>query len=973
MNCNQLSILQITDGTTVVDLLDERSGFLLKEWVPQTAEFKDGGIFQDSPLAQGRRLVAYRYANVVETMAVTSRHEDADALIRDTQTLRRLLQKAADYWATDWQNTPVYVVARGKGESNTRYCIIQQGRLGTDGNPYAQPFMQPSGSGRAVFDDQPLIFERGDWLSEEPGSTVDVTATNEQEWGTPEDWEVETTTPVGNITALCEIVGGVNDGALYAGTDSNARVYISTDGGATWSLQDTLGAGASDRVEKIYQLRTVPDEVRVLVSGDNSTDGAYYSDDGGQTLVRTYTLDWYDVAQSAYSDMVLYVLEGGRYFLETADRQSLKYITYTTGSPGRVVEIPENGDWVITWADDIYVVNDIITSGGLELSHGSSQFNCLIVLDNGRILAGMSDGTVYKSDDLGDNWATVTTTLTGGAYSFVQVSDGTVYAGGDGVIWKSLTSGETWVQNNTDPTDDVSALLIKANGDLYAGDDGRILSLLASNLYSVEGNYVINSHPIGVITNIKNFDDSSATFTDLFPNPTLPYAMWPEPPQILDLLYIGCNEAAGSLPVSSVVFNLVSGSRAWDIGFQYWNGSTWTALNVAKRRALGPDGYWSKLGAFLFSWDVPSDWATTTIDGVTGRWLRSLTAWSSGATVSPHQGTQNMYALRNAYVEIPATSVLGDIPALARIEIENQSNFLNFATVRFGSFGRAIIGLRSVGRGTRFNAYLNASDAGNDPLLLVSAGTDTTFGDDITSPSTRRAVYSPTGTGSWVDVVTFTFSGGLVEHYYGAFHVFLRCRQSGGSAGQILFRMRSSTGSGGVQIDTTSRTLSNTNEDQFIDFGRLTLPVSSLQAEGEAGDEASITIQCNASSTTPDIHFFDLVLIPVDEWLGDFTDQANAVMSPITNDYYLDVDSATFPKRSVRAQVRHVETGRIKNSFQPATNGEAILQANAAQRLWFFFARTESAGSSDWRSEPFASAKITLKANQRYLSMRGDR
>ena len=201
---------------------------------------------------------------------------------------------------------------------------------------------------------------------------------------------METTTPTGNITALCEIVGGVNDGALYAGTDSNARVYISLNGGTTWALQNILGASASDRVEKIYQLRTDPDEVRVLVSGDNSTDGAYYSSNGGLTLVRTYTLDWYDVAQSAYSDLVLYVLEGGRYFLETADRQPLKYVTLTAGDPGRIVEIPENGDWVMAREDDIFVFNYIISTGGLELSHGSSQFNCLIVLDNGRILAGRS-------------------------------------------------------------------------------------------------------------------------------------------------------------------------------------------------------------------------------------------------------------------------------------------------------------------------------------------------------------------------------------------------------------------------------------------------------------------------------------------------------------------------------------------------------------------------------------------------------
>ena len=63
-----LAILKITDGATTIDLLNKDSGFLLSEWTPAIADFKDGGIFQNSPLATGRRLVAYRYVNTIETM-----------------------------------------------------------------------------------------------------------------------------------------------------------------------------------------------------------------------------------------------------------------------------------------------------------------------------------------------------------------------------------------------------------------------------------------------------------------------------------------------------------------------------------------------------------------------------------------------------------------------------------------------------------------------------------------------------------------------------------------------------------------------------------------------------------------------------------------------------------------------------------------------------------------------------------------
>lgn len=970
-----LAILKITDGTTTIDLLNKDSGFLLSEWTPAIADFKDGGIFQNSPLATGRRLVAYRYANTIETMQLKAHHVTPDALIRDTQELRRLLQKAADYWATDWQNTPVYIAARANGETNTRYCIIHTGRFANDANPYAQPFMQPMCG--AAMDSIPFIFERGHWLENAPGTVDEVTLSGESKWTTPE-WNVLTTTPSGEVLAILQTTHAANNGLILAGTDDSAKIYGSTDNGVTWTLLDTISATATDQVNVF--LETSNGYLFAGVSGSSAANGVWRSTDGGATWTQPSTTpqDTYALIETEFVQKIQAFGElstpagfryiSGNYAVSWSGLSDASHAAYLGG-----VEIPSTGE-IFFIHDDI-----IANTSGAVVTHGSSTFECLIRLTNGRLLAGMANGVMYRSDDDGANWATVTTTITGGCYSITEGIDGTIYAGGSSRIWRSWTDGETWIQVNSDPTINVEGIAALITGEIYVGDDGQILEQpYQENSATIQ--HVINGHPIGSISNIKQYNDSTATYSDPFPNSTLPYDIYASDGVGVgsaDYVYFGIRTEAGSFPFSTLVFNIITAGTSPLSGetWEYWDGSTWSTLDVVEN-TRGPISLFSKTGQWSITWEIPSDWATTSVDSVTAYWVRTGSGIynASISDVIPEQGEYDIYAMQNAFVEISATGVLGDLPALAKIEIDVASDYGGpGGSSPTGYINRAIIGLRSYSRGSRFNAYINASDQGNDPSITVDAGTDTTFADDITYPTARRATFSPTTTGSWVTVLTFSIANDLVQEYYGTYHAFLRCRQSGGSAGDIDLRLRTSTGSGGVQIDTVSKTLANTNANQFIDFGRLTIPVSSLLNTGEAGDEAQLIIQCNASSTTPDIYFMDLVLIPTDEWLGDFTDKQNSATSPLTDGYYLDVDSATFPKRSVRAMVRNDATDAIKNVYQPVVNGEAILQANARQRLWFFFARTASSGSTDWRSEPTMAAKITLSATQRYLGMRGAR
>lgn len=164
------AILNITDGTTTISLINPSSGFHLINWVPAITDYKGGGVFQDSPLADWRQMRVAKWATATENFGLTINGQNPNGVAYMLQELRRLLEKANAYWTTDWQNTPVYIEARAKCETNTRYCLVVKGRLGNDQNYYRQPF---TGS-RATMRDLPLIIERREWLGLAPGQSTAI-------------------------------------------------------------------------------------------------------------------------------------------------------------------------------------------------------------------------------------------------------------------------------------------------------------------------------------------------------------------------------------------------------------------------------------------------------------------------------------------------------------------------------------------------------------------------------------------------------------------------------------------------------------------------------------------------------------------------------------------------------------------------------------------------------------------------------
>ena len=162
--------LRITDGISISDLLNPSPGIHLNNWTPQIQQPKQDGVFQDSPLASGRRRVYSQFANATESFNFKVNDLTRNKVLQHISDLLILLEKAIEYWETDYQNTPIYLEVQ-TADGNTQYAIIKSYTFLELDNPFAQPFFTTS---QIAFDELNLNIERGDWLDQIPGSSEAV-------------------------------------------------------------------------------------------------------------------------------------------------------------------------------------------------------------------------------------------------------------------------------------------------------------------------------------------------------------------------------------------------------------------------------------------------------------------------------------------------------------------------------------------------------------------------------------------------------------------------------------------------------------------------------------------------------------------------------------------------------------------------------------------------------------------------------
>lgn len=1072
--CTPDPLLYITNGTlrsngqlNRLSLLT--TGFLLNDWKPNISQYKDGGVWSDSALAEGRTLARRSFANALEVMDMRGTGKDQDVMIAFMQELFAWQELAADYWVSDWGLQPVYLVTKAAKETNIRYALIKAMSVPELTNPFGQPFY--SRNNRSVIDPFTLRLERGPWLSTPPGLGDCVNLSGIRSW-TVQGWTVGNTTGGGAATISGAVLCFVQlaNGDILAGTNDQAQIYRSTNNGASWIQIAKLGTG-SDAINKMAVTRA--GSIVAAVTGSTAARGIWRSPGDGTSWAKTYN----DPAGQGYLDVGyapgqgFLVAVGGSSVAETnniifsndegihwgrsndvptpygikaiAFQEEPVLATSYPNQPASAFNVQSAGFW---GTDGYYTTAGVAWMDAVAPTASPTPYSHMYTPGSGQMGNGGLDMTVFLHKNPQGSyyrkalWAVksaldVTDTEIwqwpnpAGGFNFGKLAtidnkifnvlytdpvaytsiptQRTIWAGANGELYVSYNNGLTWTLATSAPVNQIRAILRTKAGTLITGGDsgevfvysgasgstgggvgaidenGRPINVSAPS----GGSAVVNSYALGMeetcedevytsnkssfsnITHVLHYNGS--TYTELQFATLPPYSLLGTTAVVNKAAYFGSKTSDTNVPggtFSSVIFEISQIAENITVVWEFWNGSAWVSLTVQDTstgfRIAG-------VGSVHFT--VPVTWATTTVNGVLGYWVRARISVVGTNPVTPiHDSLHHryIYTANLPYVEISQAGVTGDLPANAQIRWHNRSD--DPLTVIDLEIDRMVCGLRSVNRGQYFNSFLNISDKQIPYGITIAKDVDGSFGDSLRAPTNRILVVSYSSGGrlnTWNDLAVFSISNTVARDYYGTYRAFVRCYKYGSGTNNWQLRLQTSFGTGG-NVTLSKAIFPGTGNDwEVLDFGQITIPTTQVAfLSSNLGDALSLSVQGYCTATGIGLSLYDLILIPCDEWGIDSRspNPSSSNVAKVKGDSYLDVDSITSPKTLITSINRN-GSDQIVSRYQAITNGPAMLQTKRQQRLWFLIMSYEGY----WRAYPEIAGSVQAYKQQKYLYARG--
>lgn len=1071
-------LLLITDGTTTFDLMNRgTAGFWCYNWVPAVAEPKGGGSFRDSPLAEGRTPAYRQFGNVIDSFDISATGLTQDVLARDIGKLRYLLENAVKYWVSNQPNKYTWLVARGVGETNTRYATVIDYRTPSDGNPYDDPLAKLF-SPRSAIDPWTLIIEHDQWSENPPGigTCVEVSA-QQEDWHYEPDWTLHSAQPVTH----CRVVYGSEEcDYLFAGDTGN--VWRTTNLAAPWVASVTVPNDLD-----VYSMVRMPQSGHLFASG-YSAGGANGRTDVSTDCGGTWAEYIAGTPRGTRSYGTLCAGGDGLVYLATGD---------TLGVPALLSSDPIAG--VPAWAT-------AISSGGWD------QVRCIVELDSdaavpGRMILGVENtvgaGEIWITDDYWttsqcvfvlENYYPTYLFVTAEGLILMGVTSGSIFSSIDGTVWEERASGfgGSILGIDQDTESVVKATFVEAGGVAstarvrVSGDGGHTwdtertitttrdhsyglfyssflpttgqwfatvndLALANPEIFALDNittvgraatcddeGFIVNHRSELNLTHVKVYDLSAAPpadYTDEFPAAAFSFDLLPPTPggaAVGDAVYFGIDtdlQANGDPPFDNLVFDIDTPAYDQSLRWEYWNNA-WTTLTThdGTNAGMGP---LTRSGVNSVSWGPPTDWVTTTIDGITALWVRCYVYGAPGADeVTPTQQNRDVYTTIWPRIDIAAAQVPGTIMALARHKLTMRSDEDGVGGDAPNLFSsRVMMGLRSIERGgidcSDFTAYLNCSDEQNPPGIRCVTGTSTSFADYLDHATGRVAVYYPLGVQPMAMRVRFELAGEFARQYYGSYRIFARVRQENSDLGAITLRLYVGSPWGADEYWTSIKTVPETQSyTKLIDFGEVTLPLTRIlrPAEYPGPTRLEIHAACPDSTATvvhslgswmssrilapydtaietavnptdlshwttaqlsydgltafadsPALYILDLILMPTDEWYGDFVDDVLSTTTALQQGYYFDLDSIQNPRERQRPLVINAATGAVMTVYEPQSPGPALLNPQKQQRMWYLFDKSNVTGTGDWDASAHILVSARAERMARYLGMRGDR
>ena len=996
----------------------------LGNWIPGIAPIKGGGQYQDNPLAEMRRLIHRERTTAVEDIPLLI---SGDGSVEAIQELQLFLEQANNYWLPKKSGGALsWIKIQSNWESSPRYAEIRSSKI----EGYPDLFKEGWNKNQAL-DTYNVIIERGHWQDNKPGDGECLQINSLFNWDFRDQFAI-----LGSITAINSfdrcvaqspitgtIIAGIPGGisrstdngitwvnntaaplndvrtiialsnGYFVGSQSNPGqnwVY-STDDGVTWNTSAVAAGGNT--------------EAEIIVASTGNLFGLwtsgliYRSTDNGVTWVAQLT-DIPDNRLDINRGICFEDIAGNKTSLMAFCMYQALYVSEDDGAVGNWEQVQNN-----LFDDQLCEIYQH-TDGYIFLSVGNK-----LLKSAGKYPTQISDLENW-SEIFSANYNIIQIIIDAEEYMCLLATDGS----GNYEIWISKDDGNTWKQERSVAEPAYWEIMI-ANGRVLVGEKDT-----AGGQVDVYRTFYRSGWPIEMgrdntcereialankftptnFTRIFNFDASGPTYTPILPALIFPQTLFPTTfPVVGDMMYWGIEtDLTDTLngPFDNIIFDLdpilrplTKGSN-FQVEWEYWNGVAWTTVpDLKDQTSLNynnpPYDSFERGGVCGVFWEKPSDWSTTTVNGVPGWWIRArVTTITNGAVVGNdnvrrlNQLNRQMYTAMIPSITIDSNEISGDLMALAKVQLENMadrdSDRTGDAPDAFDN--RIILGTRNVDRGDRFEAYLNIADRQTRPGIDLSLGANVSYIDDISAPIGRCAQADLTNArANFTDVISFEFDEDIFRDFYGVFRAFLVTEVNFADLDDVEYRLKSQSGSGGI-VDYSEIKFAEdlTASKQVIDFGRLELPTSGETSIDLLSDQLEIAVQLRHDALPGETaEFFYLVLIPVDQYSIDAIDANNIDESIIGDLELLNIDSIENPRIDVRTIAEKItgSSTKIYSVWQPVSRGKFVLQPEKEQKIWVFAMNTIVANDGPiWQTNPISVHFVEMDKVERYLSLNKD-
>lgn len=429
-----------------------------------------------------------------------------------------------------------------------------------------------------------------------------------------------------------------------------------------------------------------------------------------------------------------------------------------------------------------------------------------------------------------------------------------------------------------------------------------------------------NFTPNYPINHIYNYDATAAAFSSNYAGESgwNAFEVSGSTPASGDMIYFGSTHGA------FYTVEFLSGTAGDLAGYtftpEYWDGSNWVAEVGIEWNPTTANFY----GMLNFS-NLTRDWQKTTINSVNAYWLRiritALTSWTTSPVIS-----QPAVSVHTNHIEVPSSEVNGDYLAKLLMRLRY------YALYTHNGIGQVMIGAKSRGLKTFVPQLWPGGD--NPPGWSVTLGTDTSQVTANGFPNDQAPQCTFATDQTVKERVKLTLSGeSRSDDFEGTYRLFVQCLSS--AAGVTAQAAVSYYGVGQygeyVYFDNSTG-----NYLRTLDMGRFDIKSEHLRGdEGNRDIYLDISLLFGATSSTPNVTVFSVILLPIDEFSSVYTWQSLSNQLVGTG-HFIQIDSGVLRKGAHRGSFRQSSDVRILTD-EWAVRGELpTLEPQKNYRIYVF-------------------------------------